>query len=60
MSHEAWIMIAFGLIANVFVIGGGYVSIKTTLTIIQTDLKWIKKRCPQCQPQISENSEDGK
>lgn len=48
-------MIALGLIANAFVIAGGYVNIKTTLTAIQTDLKWIKKRCPQCQPTSEEN-----
>jgi hypothetical protein len=54
MSHEAWVMIALALIANAFVIVGGYVNIKTTLTRIETDLKWVKGNCPSCQ-QISDH-----
>lgn len=56
MTHEAWVLIGLGLFANALVIGGGYVNIKTTLTEIKTDLKWIKKRCPQCQPISDENT----
>jgi len=55
MTNETWVLIGLGLIANALVVGGGYVNIKTSLTAIQTDLKWIKKRCPQCQPTSEEN-----
>lgn len=55
MSHEAWIMVAIGLVANAFVIGGGYVNIKTTLTRIETDLKWVKGNCPKCQQNLEIN-----
>jgi uncharacterized membrane protein YciS (DUF1049 family) len=55
MSNETWVLVGLGLIANALVVGGGYVNIKTALTAIQTDLKWIKKRCPQCQPTSEEN-----
>jgi hypothetical protein len=49
MSYEAWIMI-FGIaLANLFTLVGGLVHIATRLTRIETDVKWIKKGCPQCQ-----------
>jgi uncharacterized membrane protein YciS (DUF1049 family) len=48
MTHQDWILIFTGLIANVFIIGGGYVKVKTALTRIETDLKWIKRSCPNC------------
>jgi len=54
MSYEAWIMI-FGIaLANLFTLTGGLIHIATRLTRIETDVKWIKKGCPQCQP-ISED-----
>jgi hypothetical protein len=54
MSYEAWIMI-FGIaLSNLFVLIGGLIHIATRLTRIETDVKWIKKGCPQCQ-QTSEN-----
>jgi hypothetical protein len=52
MSHEAWIMITGIAIANLFTLVGGLVHITNRLTRIETDLKWIKKRCPQCLPSL--------
>jgi hypothetical protein len=52
MSSEAWIMITGLAIANLFTLVGGLVHMATRLTKIETDLKWIKKRCPQCLPSL--------
>ena len=54
MSYEAWIMIVGIALANLFTLMGGLIHIATRLTRIETDVKWIKKGCPQCQ-QTSEN-----
>ena len=56
MSYEAWIMI-FGLaLSNLFVLIGGLIHIATRLTRIETDVKWIKKGCPQCQQNQKETN----
>jgi hypothetical protein len=44
------------LLANLIVIIAGVVHLATRITEIHTDIKWIKKRCPQCQPISEENS----
>lgn len=49
MSHEAWIMILGLALSNLFVLVGGLIHLATRLTRIETDVKWIKKSCPQCQ-----------
>ena len=57
MSYEAWIMI-FGIaLANLFTLTGGLVHISNRLTKIETDLKWIKAGCPQCQQTSEKNSQ---
>ena len=54
MSIEAWIMIVGIALANLFTLVGGLIHMTTRLTRIETDVKWIKRNCPQCQ-QNSEN-----
>jgi len=55
MSYEAWIMI-FGIaLANLFTLVGGLVHIASRLTRIETDIKWIKSGCPNCQLTLDQN-----
>lgn len=41
-------------LANLFTLAGGLIHMTNKLTRIETDLKWVKGNCPQCQ-QTSEN-----
>lgn len=52
MTHEAWIIIFRIASSNLIVFVGGLIHLTTRLTRIETDLKWIKKRCPQCLPNL--------
>jgi len=49
MSIEAWIMIVGIALANLFTLAGGLIHITQRLTRIETDVKWVKGNCPQCQ-----------
>ncbi|MBS3920018.1 MAG: hypothetical protein KG012_14160 [Deltaproteobacteria bacterium] len=54
MTYEAWIMILGIALANLFTLAGGLVHIASRLAKIETDLKWIKKGCPQCQQTLED------
>jgi|GEM_PF-7124682 len=41
-------------LANLFTLAGGLVHIASRLAKIETDLKWIKKGCPQCQQTLED------
>lgn len=49
MTIETWIIIFAISGLNLSTLVGGLIHITNRLTVIETDIKWIKRGCPKCQ-----------
>lgn len=54
MTIEHWLIVVAVSGVNLTTLVGGLIHITTKLARIETDIKWIKSGCPNCQPTLED------
>lgn len=56
MQQETWIFLGSIALTNLIALIGTMLNVASKLSRIETDVKWIKRNCPRCQPTLENPS----